>query len=281
MNRSERILAAVRPSVDQLAESVGRLLYPPHCVVCSRATDVTEDRYLCRHCIGEIRFVIGDTCPRCGHELGPHVSPETRCVHCRHTPLRFHRAVAAAHHAGAARDMVLALKFGRRTHNAYPLGKILANRLFETDIPGKVQHILPVPLHRSRLRSRGFNQSRLLADELGQRLGLPVLVGRLRRRVNTPPQTGATSVAARRANVKDAFRLRNAEALKGKSVLLVDDVLTTGATTSECAGVLRRAGVRRVYVATVTRRMTTPAEDEPTPDRYPVRAAAPEPPPDA
>ncbi len=268
----------LRPRARRLAEAFGRLLYPPHCSVCGRAAAEDEDRYLCRDCIGRIDFVREPTCPKCGHELGPHPKESGRCINCRNTPLRFDRAVAAAHHDGPARDLVLALKFGLQRQDAHPLAKLLAARLGETDIPERAQLIVPVPLHASRRRSRGFNQSELLARELGERLELMVSPRALRRTVNTPPQSRGMSAASRRANVKGAFAVRRARSVEGKSVLLVDDVLTSGATTSECAGALKRAGAKAVYVATVTRRMMTPPAadgERPPPDRYPVESALP------
>jgi len=269
MSAIRDVMRRAYPRAARLGEALGRLVYPPHCLVCRRPTEEDEDRYLCRDCIGTVRFVSDPTCPKCGHELGPHTAAGPRCVNCRNMPLRFERAVAAAHHTGAARHMVLALKFAGQKYQAFPLSKLLAARLNDTDIPGKVQLIVPVPLHRGRLRSRGFDQAELLATELGERLRLPVATNIIRRIVNTPPQTRATSRAGRRANVKGAFRVRRfAGLIRGKSLLLIDDVLTTGATTSECAGTLKRAGARRVYVATVTRRMTTPPGAHDGPDRH-------------
>lgn len=269
------LLGGLRPGAARLAEAFARLLYPPHCVVCGRAADEDEDRYLCRDCLGDIRFVREPACRKCGHELGPHIDGAKRCVNCHNIPLRFDRAIAAAYHLGAARDMILAFKFAAQKHNVHPLSKLLVARLGDSDILGQVQVIVPVPLHRSRLRSRGFNQSELLARELGARLTLPVSAGNLRRTVNTPPQTKEMSLASRRANVKGAFSAKRPGAFAGKSVLLVDDVLTTGATTSECAGVLKRAGAKKVYVATVTRRMSIPPDTvdaTPRPVRYEVES---------
>ena len=270
-------MASVSPSIREsvrtfgvrVGVALGRLLYPPHCSVCGRAIREDEDRYLCRDCIGRINFVIEPTCRKCGHELGPYTNDDSRCINCRNVPLRFDRAVAAAHHAGAIRDLVLALKFARQKQNAFPLAKILAVRLQETGIPEEAQLIVPVPLHRSRRRSRGFNQSELLTKELGEQLSLMISNRVLKRVLDTPPQSRGMSLASRRANVKGAFAVRHPRAIAGKCVLLVDDVLTTGATTSECAAVLKRAGAKKIYVATVTRRMKTPpvtGEDEPDHD---------------
>lgn len=253
-----RILNRMKPLAARLGEAVGRLLFPPHCLVCGRPNTEAEDRYLCRDCIHDIPFVSDPGCLKCGHELGPHVDPALRCALCRDLPLRFDRAVAAAHHAGSARELVLALKFAAQKCNVYPLTKLLLGRLDQTGLADQVNLIVPVPLHRRRLRSRGFNQSELLASELGARLDVPVSTDNLRRVIDTPPQTQTLSLSARRANVKGAFAVRTPKSFFGKSVLLIDDVLTTGATTSECAGALKRAGAAHVFAATVTRRMATP-----------------------
>jgi len=243
----------LRPRAARLAEAFGRLLYPPHCAVCRRPLDEHEDRYLCRECIAAIEFVCEPACRKCGHELGPYTAEGARCAHCRNTPLRFDRAVAAAHHTGPARDLVLAFKFAAQKQNAYPLSKLLAARLGDSGLLDRVEFIVPVPLHTSRLRERGFNQSELLAHELGDQLGLRVVTGNLRRVVNTRPQTRQMSSATRRANVKGAFAVKSSAAFAGKSLLLVDDVLTTGATAGECARSLYRAGAAAVGVLTVAR----------------------------
>jgi ComF family protein len=245
-----------------LGESLGRLMYPPHCLVCSLPNAPDEDRYLCRSCRLITHDVADPTCPRCGMELGPHETARPRCASCRNVPLRFDRAVAAARHAGAARQLVLALKFAMRRENVIPLSKMLARRLCETGISGRVQMIIPVPLHRRRRRERGFNQSELLAREVGRLLDLPVRAHCLRRVTDTPPQTLTILPSDRRANVKGAFAVRRDPRLQGKTVLLVDDVLTTGATTDECAAVLKRAGVKHIFVGTATRRMRTPARQD-------------------
>jgi ComF family protein len=268
-----QILLRIEPRWALLREIFGRLLFPPHCLSCCRPVDEDEDRYLCRDCIRRIDFVHDPCCPRCGLELGPHEKDTRRCSECRNTPMRFDRAVAAAHHDGAARRLVLGLKFGGQTHNVIPLGKLLDARLNDTGVAGLVQQIVPVPLHRTRLRQRGFNQSRLIAEDLGRRMGLPVIARRLRRTLDTPPQTLAVTAADRRSNVKGAFEVARRHPFAGKTVLLVDDVLTTGATTSECAGALKRAGARVVYVATCTRRMMTPPQvGDPAPVRYRIEA---------
>jgi ComF family protein len=257
-----KLLGQLHSGLPQLGEALGRLVYPPHCLVCSHPNARDEDRYICRDCRDTINYVQDPTCPRCGIELGPHEQTTTRCANCRNLPLRFDRAVAAARHTGATRHLVLALKFAMRKENAMPLARMLAARLVDTEIAGRIQLIVPVPLHRRRRLERGFNQAECLAEELGRQLDLPVRLNCLRRVTDTPPQTMTLLPSERRANVKGAFAVRRGRGLEGKTVLLVDDVLTTGATTAECAGVLKHAGAQHVFVGTATRRMTTPPRDD-------------------
>lgn len=261
-----------------LIEKIGRLIYPPHCVSCNHPNSEDEDRYLCRKCIQNIDFVREPTCSKCGHELGPYVEEEGRCLNCRNVPLRFDRAIAAAHHRGVARQLALALKFQHRRENALPLGKLLATRLFETDIIEEVQTIMPIPLHKQRVRMRGYNQAELIAEELARLTGLPMSNENLYRKINTPPQARGMSAASRRANVKGAFDIHKPEAVEKRTVLVIDDVMTTGATASECAATLKNAGAAKVYVATVTRVMLTPPRDDdaPIPEDSPELTAMPE-----
>jgi ComF family protein len=112
--------------------------------------------------------------------------------------------------------------------------------------------LVPVPLHPRRLRARGFNQSELLARELARRAGRPLVCGALVRRADTPPQTGLPA-ARRRANLRDAFAVRRRGAVAGRTVVLVDDVLTTGSTARACARALRQAGVSEVRLLTAAR----------------------------
>jgi ComF family protein len=155
--------------------------------------------------------------------------------------------VAGATYAGAARDLVLALKFRARLEAAPLLAHPLAEALAARGVPGDL--LVPVPLSRRRRRQRGYNQALLLARALGRLLDLEVRPRALERRVHGPPQA-RRSRSARRSGLRGAFRAR---AVGGRSVLLVDDVLTSGATARACAVALRAAGARRVVVAVACR----------------------------
>lgn len=151
----------------------------------------------------------------------------------------------ALRHDGVARQLVLGLKYRRGKHLAGPLADLVAPL-----VPAGVDALVPVPLHENRVRERGFNQSELLANELGARVGRPVLAAALNRVRETPSQTGL-SPSERVENVRGAFAA--AERLDGQHVLLVDDVCTTGATLYACARTLRRAGVASVQAIVATR----------------------------
>jgi len=174
------------------------------------------------------------------------------CAACRRRPPSFAYARAALRYEDVAREALHAFKFGGHRALAGPLGDALVEAV-EGRLPGGAPDLLvPVPLHPRRERERGFNQSRLLARRLGRAWGCPVRDDVLVRAVATPSQTSLDG-AARRANVRRAFRLRRPELVAGRHVVLVDDILTTGATLSECARCLEVAAPRIVGVLAVAR----------------------------
>ena len=164
--------------------------------------------------------------------------------------------------AGVARDLVLGFKHGDQTHATPGLARFMANAA--GDLLEQAEVCVPVPLHRWRLARRRFNQAGLLAAAIGRLAGIPVSQRALIRPRSTPSQ-GGLSRLARVRNVRGAMRIRPsaADQLAGRSVLLIDDVLTTGATVAECARVLRRAGAQSVDVLTLARVLREGGEDQP------------------
>jgi ComF family protein len=174
------------------------------------------------------------------------------CGACRRRPPGFDYARAAARYDGVVREALHAFKFRGRWALAAPLGDLLVEAVAGRLPEGVPDLLLPVPLHPRRERERGFNQASLLARRVGRSLGCPVREAVLTRVVVTRFQT-ELDAAARRANVRNAFEVRRPDVVAGRHVVLVDDVLTTGATLSECAGRLRAAGASRVGALTVAR----------------------------
>lgn len=171
------------------------------------------------------------------------------CWRCRGRDLPFTRVAGAVRYLGPARALVKALKFGGETKLAVPIAEAMARRCRLAGIPA-CHLIMPVPIHDVRRRERGFNQAELLGRELSTPLGVPMVVGALRRIRPTAPQSGLR-MRERWDNPKGAFAVTNAVA--GKWVLLVDDVMTTGATLGECARVCRESGAERVYALVFAR----------------------------
>ncbi len=208
----------------------------------------------------------GNLCPVCGErmfsfsiaETEVHAGPASEpCGLCRRAVPAYARAVAYGSFENTLRDAIHLLKYARVLPAADFLGGKLSVAMAQLPAPDETRWVVvPVPLHRTKLRQRGFNQSELIARAVLKRqpasVGLRLNTNILARQRETASQAGLTR-HQRRENLRGAFVVRDPSALRNRDVLLVDDVFTTGTTVSECARVLLRAGVRRVWVATVAR----------------------------
>lgn len=231
-----------------LPESLFELLYPPRCAACAAFLPEGARGAFCGACAAALEPMPAWACPRCAELLRPTI--HGRCPACARRRPAFDGARAGWLYGGPLLEAVHALKYGRAAWLARPLGRMLAEAV-PLD-PARVDLVVPVPLHPRRLRDRGFDQAERLAVEVARRLGRPLRPEVLRRVRSTPPQA-ARDRAGRAANVAGAFRARRAAALRGRRVLLVDDVLTTGATASAAARALRDAGAARVEVLVLAR----------------------------
>ncbi len=227
------------------------LVLPPRCLACGAAIE-TQGR-LCAACWRSLTFLGPPHCRLCGYPL-PHALPDAPlCGRCAAEPPAFDRARAALRYDEAARSLVLAFKHADRTDTAPAFGRWLARA--GADLLAGADLIVPVPLHRWRLLKRGYNQAAVLAHALARETGLPTIPDLLQRRRATPSQQGLSG-SARFANVTaGAFRVHpwHRRRLPGRRVVLVDDVLTTGATAGACTHVLRQAGAVQVDLLTLTR----------------------------
>jgi ComF family protein len=224
-------------------EAILDLVYPSRCVVCDRLGQGA----LCESCRAKVQPVAGPHCERC-QEPGA----EGICPHCRNHPPAFVVARAAALFETPIRDAIHALKYDKRESVAEPLADILEEVWKQEAELHSVEALVPLPIHRRREKERGFNQSALLAQRLSQRLSLPVLEGVLSRPVYRRPQVGL-SAADRASNVEGVFQVSPSEAVAGRKLLLVDDVMTTGATCNEAARTLLQAGAAEVRVLVLAR----------------------------
>jgi ComF family protein len=210
--------------------------------------------WLCADCLDAIEAIVPPVCQHCGLPLSDSQIDRraTVCPRCQISPIQLDGLRAYAFHGGPLRKAIHQFKYEDLRGLASLLGQLMAdgwNRLAPRDV--SLDAIVPVPLHRSRQRERGYNQSALLARELGHCLQLPVIEDAVVRSRATAPQVDL-GAQARRANVRNAFRCQGNN-LAGKRVLLVDDVCTSGATLESTCLALRGAGVSSVWACTLVR----------------------------
>lgn len=227
------------------------LLFPPLCHVCRTFIPNAGDLFICAGCLQKINFLSSPLCTTCGAPFATEGGMDHTCGACvLHPPSYISRSAASLE--GPVQDLVHSFKYGNRVHLCQPLGLLLADSLQPFRMEIQPDMIIPVPLHRKRLRQRGFNQSQLIGEVLKKRWKVPLEIGNLRRIRWTEPQT-TLHAKERVRNVAGAFSVRAPELIEGKRVLLVDDVLTTGSTLRECAEALQDAGAAAVFAVTVAR----------------------------
>jgi ComF family protein len=224
-------------------------LFPPLCASCR--APVAEPHSLCADCWRAIAFLDGPCCTRCGYPFDFDPGGETLCGGCLAREPVYDRARSVMRYDDKSRDLVLALKRADRLDLVPAFAKWLARS--GRDFLAEANIIVPVPLHRTRLWMRRFNQSAVLARQLSRDCGLPTDPFLLERARRTPSQGEMRSANARRRNVLGAFRVARPEAVRGKTVVLVDDVYTTGATVEACARALKRAKAQKILVLTLAR----------------------------
>jgi competence protein ComFC len=230
--------------------AIASLLYPASCVVCS--SDIDRSEYLCRDCDDRATRIVPPFCAKCSEPFQGAITQEFRCANCEHRTLHFDAAAAAYRSRGIVRRLIHEFKYGRQRYLRHPLAGWLFETMADSRLRGRpFDLIAPVPLHPARERERGFNQAALLAELVAGKLAVPVrpVLERVR---YTTTQT-VHDRAERMENLEDAFRLRKKADVRDSRVLLIDDVLTTGSTLSECARILKEAGAISVHAATAAR----------------------------
>jgi ComF family protein len=233
----------IRGRLSELASFLLNIFYDSTCPSCDRECREHLIAPFCRECWDKMIHYNGPSCGVCGKHLISDAA--TTCGECLIRVPDYRSAQSVGAYDGTLRKAIVHLKFSSCRRLAAPLGKLLGSLdLPQTDI------IIPVPLGKRGLIGRGFNQSALLARELSLACGAPVDDGNLIKIKDTPPQVGLSALM-RKENLRGAFSMRGK--LSGESVLLVDDVITTGATVSECARVLRKHGAGDIYVVSLAR----------------------------
>jgi len=239
-------------------------LYPPFCLVCREDTSGEENKFVCSSCMNQIKIIESPFCVRCGRGFPCQDAfiniDEPVCGRCQREDnnIYYDRAFGVGEYDGVLKEIIHLFKYNKREELEKVLGDLLLQKVKRHAGILKPDLLVPVPLHWIRKRTRGFNQSEELGRYISKRLKIP-MANLLKRRKNTKPQVGLTELERVR-NVRGAFKMRwlarmfatffnhKSYVIKGKSIVLIDDVVTTGATANECSKVLKKAGAREVKV---------------------------------
>ena len=228
------------------------ILFPPLCHVCRNFIPGQEEIHLCDPCREKVSLIRSPLCPVCGVPFAVEDGIDHPCGRCLRARPPFTRSRSATAFQSTVQELIHRFKYGKKIHLARPLGLLTARALVDFSKEAAPDFIVPVPLHRKRLRERGFNQSQLLGRVLAKQWSIPLSVNNLRRVRWTEPQVGLPA-SERERNVRGAFAVADTARFREKRLLLVDDVYTTGSTVEECARTLKRAGASEVWVITVAR----------------------------
>lgn len=223
------------PQIAHIQRVALDLLFPPYCIGCGR-----EGSYICGRCGRELPFIYPPVCSICGRPL----TEDGRCPGCIGPETALDGIRAPFTFSGLVRRAIHDIKYHNLRSLAPALASFLSDYLSDNPLPGDV--FIPVPIHPKRLRERGYNQSLLIARELGRKQSLPVIEKCLVRRTYHAPQARLESAAERLRNISGAFTCINDD-VKGKRVILIDDVSTSGATLNACAAALKTAGAASVW----------------------------------
>lgn len=237
-------LNLLRNLLDDLLDFV----YPPHCGVCGRELS-GEEGIICDACWRGLKNICPPFCQKCGLPLS---LPNSLCSACEERDRHFSFARSYGLFDEIFQTIIHLFKYRRKLSLAGPLSELMAETMGTDPRFSTMEVLIPVPLHPAKRRSRGYNQSELLARGLSRSIGLPLLGKALVRTVNTPTQS-RLSLIERVANVGEAFRAKTPGCLRDRRIILVDDVLTTGSTVDACARALLEAGGAEVSVVTVAR----------------------------
>lgn len=244
MRDNKRIIDFSRDLAYPVLKVVNSLLWANRCVNCGALAD-EDGGELCDECWGELnRQIAGEYCPGCGRDVSRFAVFRGKCPQCLREDNYFDGIIRVGVYGAVLQNSILAFKNGK-TNLAGFLGMLAASAFQAAELKNKIDAFVPVPLHWTRRLKRGYNQTLLLASKISE--PDKIISDELVRIRRTKMQSEYISFAKRRKNVEGAFALRSDHSLAGKTVCLVDDIKTTGATLNECSRVLKQAGVAKVY----------------------------------
>ncbi len=251
-----------------------KYVFPPalYCIACGAIIDSSRTYMLCDDCMKNFSWNTGATCHTCGKALGPVLSSAIEagiyrsgdkgtplfCYDCMKVQHCFSRGYSCLSYGSIEKTPIISLKYGEQAYIGKMLGEMLCDRLFlaiETEYYGEIPWdiIVPVPIHITRILKRGYNQAEIIGRKVAESIGIPMDTGILTRKRTTGKMKGTSE--DRIKNIEGAFAITekalSCDVLRNKTVLLIDDVYTTGATADECSRMLMNAGAQNVQIATI------------------------------
>jgi len=228
------------------------LIYPNCCLVCkNRTPSASQRQFICGGCWDKVEQNLPPFCASCGRHLTPEAIEKNSCPSCWKLNFDFDRAFSPCAYSGAVKKLIHEFKYSGKDYLGKPLGKLMQTFIRDYQLPiAHLDFIIPIPLHKIRQREREFNQAEILSQEVAREFDKKTLIDALIRVKPTKTQTELT-FQERCQNVKESFAVSKPELIKDTNLLLIDDVLTTGATSSEAAKCLKEAGARKVLLLTL------------------------------
>jgi len=228
------------------------IVYPKLCLACkSKLANSSIDELVCQSCWGKIKRNLPPFCHSCGRRLEKQNFSKNICPVCLKQKLHFDRAFSPCVYEGVIKELIHAFKYSNKDYLGFTLSRLMTEFIKEYNVPiDFMDLIVPIPLHNTRFREREFNQAEILSKYIASEFKKAFAPGALLRHRNTKTQTGL-EINQRRLNVSGSFSITNPADIKGKNILLVDDVLTTGSTSSEAALALKNSGANIVFVLTL------------------------------
>lgn len=236
-----------------LLKGLRDLIYPNCCLACKNRIKPcgAEQNFICAPCRDKIEMNLPPFCACCGRRLAKDSLVKNICSGCLKTKFHFDRAFSPCRYSGTIKKLIHEFKYAGRDYLGQSFGPIMNNFIKEYSLPVEyVDFIIPIPLHNSRLREREFNQAQILSEQVGKEFNKKVLTGVLIRNKATKTQT-ELNPEERRLNVEKSFYVTKPALVKNRNLLLIDDVFTTGATSSEAARSLKESGAGIVFVMTL------------------------------
>ncbi len=236
----------------RLIKGLADIVYPKRCLVCKNKLGASSvDNLICRVCWGNIKRNTPPFCHSCGRHLEKGNLTKNICPRCIKQRLHFDRAFCPCIYTGVIKELIHEFKYKNKDYLGFSLSKLMIEFIREYNVAVDcLDFIVPVPLHKTRLREREFNQAEILSKYIAEEFKKTLLPDALLRHRHTKTQTDL-ELNQRLLNVKDSFSVNKLKDIKGKNLLVVDDVLTTGATASCAALTLKRAGANIVFVLTL------------------------------